>query len=187
LLREAIDYALGSADLVTPRLLPQPTPCAGWTLTMLLSHLSESLDALTEWLTHGEVRLLASADAGRGDAWPEATPAGLRIRCGRLLAAIPAPQAGRRIVIGDHELADGILACTGAIEITVHGWDISAACGIPRSIPDGLATALLDRAVLLLPDAARAGLFGPALPPSAPATPAVRLLAFLGREWPRTA
>jgi len=181
LLREAIGYALASADLVTPSLLPQPTPCAEWNLGMLLCHLSDSLDALTEGLAHGAVRLMAGAGG------PEAQPAGLRIRCGRLLAVVPAAPAGRRIVIGDRELADGVLACAGAIEVTVHGWDISAACGIPRSIPDGLASALLERAPLLLPGTARDGLFAPALPATRLATPADRLLAFLGREWPRKA
>jgi uncharacterized protein (TIGR03086 family) len=180
LLRDAIGYALASADLVTPPLLPRPTPCAEWNLGMLLRHLSDSLDALTEGLTHGAVRLTAGAGAG-----PEAQPTGMRVRCGRLLAAIPAAPAGRRIAIGDRELADGVLACAGAMEITVHGWDISAACGIPRTIPDDLATALLERAPLLLPGTAREGLFGPALHASPLATPAVRLLAFLGREWPQ--
>jgi uncharacterized protein (TIGR03086 family) len=182
LLRDAIGYALASADLVTPRLLSQPTPCSEWNLGMLLSHLSDSLDALTEGLTRGAVRLLASPGAE-----PEAQPAGIRVRCGRLLAAIPAAPAGRQIVIGDHELADGLLACAGAIEVTVHGWDISAACGIPRSIPDDLATALVRRAPILLPETAREGLFAPALQPPCQATASDRLLAFLGREWPRAA
>jgi hypothetical protein len=73
------------------------------------------------------------------------------------------------------------------LKITASGWDISAAWGIPRSIPDDLATALLEWAVLLLPEAAREGLFAPALRPSWRATPADQLLAFLGREWPRKA
>jgi uncharacterized protein (TIGR03086 family) len=201
LLREALDYALASADLVTPPLLRRPTPCSAWNLDMLLRHLSDSLDALTEGLTRGTVRLLPSADAGPEAGCPEAggpqagcpqaggpqaQPAGMRTRCGRLLAAIPAATAARPIAIGDHELADGVMACAGAIEITVHGWDISAACGIPRAIPDDLATALLERAPLLLPDAVRGGLFAPALRPPRPATAADHLLAFLGREWPRT-
>ena len=182
LLREAIDYALASADLVTPLLLAQPTPCAEWNLAMLLSHLSDSLDALTEGLTTGSVRL--SADPG---AEPEAQPADVRIRCGRLLSAIPATPAGRLIAIADHDLTAGILAYAGAIEITVHGWDISVACGSLRPIPDNLATPLLATAGVLLPETAREGLFAPPLQPSSPASPADRLLAFLGREaaWQR--
>ena len=176
-LREGIDYALASADLVTPVLLAQPTPCAEWNLAMLLSHLSDSLDAITEGLTTGSVRL--SADPG---AEPEDQPADMRVRCGRLLSAIPATPAGRLIAIADHDLTAGLLAYTGAIEITVHGWDVSVACGAVRPIPDRLATPLLVTASVLLPQTAREGLFAPPLRPSPPASPADRLLAFLGRE-----
>lgn len=177
LLREAIDYALASADLVTPLLLAQPTPCAEWNLAMLLSHLSDSLDALTEGLTTGSVRLIA--DPG---AESEAQPADVRSRCGRLLSAIPATPAGRLVAIADHDLTADILAHAGAIEITVHGWDVAVACGTLRPIPGNLATPLLASAAVLLPETARGGLFAPPLQPSPPASPADRLLAFLGRE-----
>ena len=36
-----------------------------------------------------------------------------------------------------------MVAVTGAIEITVHGWDISVACGARRPVPPGLAAVLL--------------------------------------------
>jgi uncharacterized protein (TIGR03086 family) len=177
LLREGIDYTLASADLVTPLLLAQPTPCAEWNLAMLLSHLSDSVDAITEGLTTGSVRL-----TGGPCSEPEAQPADIRVRCGRLLSAIPATPAGRLIAIADHDLTAGLLAYTGAIEITVHGWDISVACGTLRPIPDSLAAPLLATAAVLLPQTAREGLFAPPLRPSSPASPADRLLAFLGRE-----
>jgi len=90
---------------------------------------------LTEGLTTGSVRLSAGPDAE-----PEAQPADVRIRCSRLLSAIPATPAGRLIAIADHDLTASFLAYAGAIEITVHGWDISVACGALRPIPDNLAT-----------------------------------------------
>jgi len=175
LLRSAIHYALPSADLVTPALLAMPTPCAAWNLGMLLSHLSESLDALAEGLNHGAVCRWP------GTAEPDATPAGLRVRCERLLAAIQAAPADRPVVIAGHDMTETALTCTGAIEVSVHGWDIAAACGSLRPIPDTLARPLLRVAPALLPGSSRAGLFAEPLPADLQAGPGERLLAFLGR------
>jgi uncharacterized protein (TIGR03086 family) len=177
LLRQAIDYALASADMVTPPRLALPTPCTAWTLGMLLSHLNDSLDAFTEGLIRGRVDVLPSAGAGL-----TAEPFGVRLRCVTLLAVLPAGPSDRVIAIGDRGLPDNVLACVGALEVAVHGWDISAACGSPQPIPVGLATALLDAAPVLLPGNARDGLFARALPPPSPATPGDRLLAYLGRR-----
>lgn len=176
LLRQAIGYALTSAETVTPALLARPTPCSAWTLRMLLSHVSDSLDALTEGLVQGRVEVLPGASAGL-----PAEPFGMRLRCAALLAVIPAVESDRIIAIGDGALPDNVLACTGAIEVAVHGWDISAACGRPQPIPANLASSLLDAAQVLLPGSARAGLFAQAVAPPPLATEADRLLSYLGR------
>ena len=75
-----------------------------------------------------------------------------------------------------------VVAAAGAIEIAVHGWDISAACGVRRPVPPGLAAALLPIAPLLIPRATRAGLFADPVPVPGPACPGDRLVAFLGRQ-----
>ena len=181
LLRQAICYALPSADLVTPALLPRPTPCAAWNLGMLLSHLSESLDALAEGLGQGEVLLAPATLEPPGPLEPGAEPAGMRARCGRLLSAIAAAPAGRRVVIAGHDMTESVLTYTGAIEISVHGWDVAAACGRPRPIPDDLARPLLAVAPALVGGGAREGLFAEPLPAAPQARPGERLLSFLGR------
>lgn len=186
-LRQSIGYALASTDLVTPALLTAPTPCAEWDLGMLLRHLSDSLDVLAGAIACGSVRVQdAPGCLAGGDA------AAVRVRCARLLATIPAVTGGRLIAVTDESpfdgtlsggvLTDGVLACTGAIEVCVHGWDIAAACGSPRPIPSPLAGVLLRAAYVLVPGDAREGLFGDPLPPPALAGPADRLLAFLGRS-----
>jgi hypothetical protein len=48
LLESAVSYALAGAALVTPQLLPRPTPCASWDLETLLDHLSDSTGVLGE-------------------------------------------------------------------------------------------------------------------------------------------
>jgi hypothetical protein len=79
-----------------------------------------------------------------------------------------------------------MVTVTGAIEITVHGWDISVACGDRRPVPLGLAAVLLPIAPLLLPPGTRPGLFADPVRLAAPACPGDQLVAFLGRQ-PRPA
>jgi uncharacterized protein (TIGR03086 family) len=182
LLQQAIDYALASTDLVTAPLLPRPTPCATWNLGMLLCHFGDSVDALAEGLTDGAVSLTPVASPANITE-PDAGPAGLlRARCTALRAATARPaSAGLLIDIGGHDMTDAVFTCAGAIEVTVHGWDVSAACGNPRPIPPGLATSLLTAALVLLPPGDREGLFAPPLPPPPASGLGDQLLAFLGR------
>ena len=55
------------------------------------------------------------------------------------------------MAIGDRELTTSLVVMAGAVEIAVHGWDISMACGAAEPIPSGLASDLLPIAVLLAP------------------------------------
>ena len=75
-----------------------------------------------------------------------------------------------------------MVAVTGAIEITVHGWDISVACGARRPVPPGLAAVLLPIAPLLITPGTRPGLFADPVRLPGPACPGDQLVAFLGRQ-----
>ena len=63
-----------------------------------------------------------------------------------------------------------MVAVTGALEITVHGWDIWVACGARRPVPPGLAAVLLPIAPLLITPAR--GLGCSLTPSGCPARPA---------------
>jgi hypothetical protein len=84
----------------------------------------------------GEAIATAGISPGpaRGHDRPGPGPvARLRGRAARLLGTCPAAgPAGRRVAIGDRELTARMVAVTGAIEITVHGWDI-----LPRAASPG--------------------------------------------------
>jgi len=180
LLGWAVSYALASARLATPQRLPGPTPCAGWDLGLLLHHVSDSVGVLHEAVTTGCIG--SGAPAEDEDPGPDVV-SGLYRRAGRLLAACaPAAPAGHLVTIGDRELPAKMAVAAGAIEITVHGWDISVACGSRRPVPPHLAALLLPIAPLLITPGARAGLFADPVPVPGRACPGDQLVAFLGRQ-----
>jgi uncharacterized protein (TIGR03086 family) len=180
LLESAVSYTLACAAPVTTELLPLPTPCAEWDLRALLRHVGDSLGVLCEAVRAGYVGPGPAPD----DGGLELDLAGdLRHQATRLLAACAAAEPGERLVaIEDRELTASIVVVAGAIEIAVHGWDISAACGTHRPVPPALGYALLPIAPLLINASTRPGLFADPVPIAAQARPGDRLVAFLGRH-----
>jgi uncharacterized protein (TIGR03086 family) len=180
LLEPSISYALDTALAVTPELLARPTPCREWDLRMLLRHACESLAAFGEGIEIGRVGL----DPAAQDADLTADPVGaFRERVGQLLAACTGPGCRRQVVeIAGCPLAAEVLAAAAALEVAVHGWDISRACGRCRPIPGALAVDLLAIAQVLVPRTGRHPLFAGPLPVAATAGPSDRLAAFLGRS-----
>jgi uncharacterized protein (TIGR03086 family) len=178
LLEPSISYALGVVRSVTPELLSRPTPCRAWDLGMLLRHASESLAAFCDGIEAGRVGLDPAAE----DSDLAADPALVfRDRACELLGASTSHQ--RQVIeVAGCPLAAGVLAATAALEVTVHGWDISRACGQRRPIPRALATDLLVMAPLLVPCGGRHPLFAAPVTVAATATPSDRLAAFLGRR-----
>ncbi|HUA31025.1 MAG TPA: TIGR03086 family metal-binding protein [Streptosporangiaceae bacterium] len=178
LLRSAIRYALGAADAITPALLRRPTPCRGWDLGMLLRHVNESLAGLRE-----------ATGSGRVGAWPAREPPAhdltsiFRDRARELAETCDVcDHADRVIGIGDRVITLRTVAMLGALEVALHGWDVSRACGPARPIPAALAADLLEVAPLLVGEFDRAPLFAPPVTPSPGAGPSDRLAAFLGRD-----
>jgi uncharacterized protein (TIGR03086 family) len=180
LLESAVRYALAGARMATPQLLPRPTPCPGWDLERLLDHLSDSIGVV------GEAIATAGAGISAAPGYPGAGPGRvvrLRGQAARLLGACAAAgPAERRVAIGDRELTASMVAVTGALEITVHGWDIWVACGARDPVPPGLAAVLLPIAPLLIPPGTRPGLFAAPVRLPGPACPGDQLVAFCGRQ-----
>lgn len=179
LLEPSISYALRAVAAVTPELLSRPTPCQQWDLRMLLRHASESLAAIAEGIETGCVGPDPAAEGG--DLAADPTRA-FRDRAGRLLDAWTSPGHQHQVIeIAGCPLAASVMVGGAALEVAVHGWDISWACGQRQPIPRTLATGLLTIAPLLVPPATRHRLF--AAPVTVPATagPSDQLAAFLGR------
>jgi uncharacterized protein (TIGR03086 family) len=180
LLESAVSYALASTGPAGADLLPASTPCAGWDLQALLRHVGDSFEVLSQAIRAGYI----GPGPAPGDAAPEPDLVNdVRRQATRLLATCAGAGPGERLVaIADRELTASVVAMAGAIEIAVHGWDISVACGTHRPVPPGLAAALLPIAPLLITPSTRPGLFADPVPVSRLASPGDRLVAFLGRQ-----
>ena len=175
LLAGAISYALGACAVIAPGEMSLPTPCAQWDLGALLGHLRESMADLEEALRTGRLGAPQPAPPPPGDPVE-----GIRDRAAELLWACYGSPTAEFVVVGGLPVSSGVVACTGAIEIAVHGWDVSAARGRDCPIPAELATRMLGLCPLLL--AGREGLFSVPVEVPAAACPGDRLVSHLGRR-----
>jgi uncharacterized protein (TIGR03086 family) len=183
LLAGAISYALGTCVHVAPGEMALPTPCADWDLEALLAHLAGSMADLESAIRTGQLDLdpdepdrLSAPGLGDGDPVDA-----LRDQAANLLFACYSHHGPDRFVlVGGLPLPAGIVACTGAVEIAVHGWDVSAARGRGRPIPPALAARMLRVCPLLV--TGREGLFGAPVQVPAQASPSDQLIAYLGRN-----
>ena len=180
LLEPSVSYALDVVLAVTPELLSHETPCRDWDLRMLMRHACESLAAFGEGITAGRVGPDSATEDG--DLVADPTRA-FRDRAGQLLDAWTGTGHQRQVVeIADCPLAAGVMAAAAALEIAVHGWDISRTCGQRQPIPRALATDLLAIAPALVPRTGRHPLFAAPIAVAATAGPSDQLAAFLGRS-----
>jgi uncharacterized protein (TIGR03086 family) len=189
LLAGAISYMLGVCAPIGAAELTLPTPCPDWDLAMLLGHLCQSMADLETALRTG--RLDLDEPAGRAGGDPVEA---LRDGAAQLLCAgycYGGPECF--VAVAGLPMPAGLVACTGAVEIAVHGWDVSAARAragrdgtnsgrgasqIP--IPAALATRMLRLSPLLV--AGREGLFAVPVEVPAQASPGDRLVSYLGRH-----
>ena len=189
LLAGAISYMLGVCAPIGAAELTLPTPCPDWNLAMLLGHLCQSMADLETALRTGRL------DLDEPVGWAGGDPVeALRDGAAQLLCAgycYGGPECF--VAVGGLPMPAGLVACTGAVEIAVHGWDVSAARAragrdgttsgrgasqIP--IPAALATRMLRLSPLLV--AGREGLFAVPVEVSPQASPGDRLVSYLGRH-----
>jgi uncharacterized protein (TIGR03086 family) len=181
LLERAVGYARLALQDVRPSQLGNPTPCAGWGLDTLLVHMVDSLEALTEAADLGHVTLVPSPVPSPGPRSPVGSVERLRVLACSLLGSWSEVARDDDVMVGDRRLVSSVVACAGALEVAVHGWDVSWATGAHRPLPAPLARDLLPWVDVFVTDGDRPSRFGPALgvPMGGPSS---RLLALLGRS-----
>ncbi len=176
LLERAVAYTRMSLGGIRPDLLDLPTPCADWDLRALLRHMDDSLAALHEAGAAGRVSLAAPPGSGHD------VLGSIRDRACTLLGAWTHNAGADLVTVAGSPVSAAVLAAAGALEITVHGWDVAATCGRRHRIPPALAEELLELVDLLVAPADRPQRFGPVLPVAADAPSDARLLAAVGRS-----
>jgi len=182
LLERAVAYTRVSLQLVTPGDLDAPTPCAGWDLHALLRHMNDSLAAFTEAAAVGYVDLVpVRGPEDVGHPGLELVDR-LRLRACALLEAWAHHPDPADVTLADRELRSDLLAAAGALEITVHGWDVARACGVDRPLPAALTLELLEVAPMIVREADRPQRFADVVDVPLHARPSARLLALLGRD-----
>jgi uncharacterized protein (TIGR03086 family) len=191
--RIAVLASVDVVSAVTADDLAKPTPCAGWNLADLLTHMTVQ--------HHG----FAAAARGHGDdeaVWQTGT-------VGAAVAADPAgTYAAAAAEVIDAFAGDGMLdsefalpelgpgaAFPGAmaigfhyIDYVVHGWDVARTLGRPYELPADVVAAAVPLA-LFVPDGdfrtIDSAPFGPAIPSTDATDDFDRILSHLGRspQW----
>lgn len=181
LLERAVSYTLGSLQLVTPEAMARSTPCRDWDLATLLAHMDDSLLAMQEAVEFGDVSMTPAPPDPAALVDPVAA---VRNRARQMLGAWSSEDRLLPTRVAGWAVPTSLVLGTGAVEVAVHGWDVAAACGQPRPLPEELAKELLPCAHVLVTAADRPGRFAAPIGPST--TAADRLLGFLGRHrrWP---
>jgi len=176
----AIEYAAEAVQTVTPQMLPGPTPCSEWDLRTLVHHLNDALDVLAEGI---DTRCIGLDSPNEGYMDRPGDPGATFAARARTLRQTQTSRgrSDRPITIGGHPLTTITFVGTLAIEIAVHGWDVSQASGQARPIPATLANSLLALCPLVVNNITRHPLFAPGIALPSQASPSDRLVALLGR------
>jgi uncharacterized protein (TIGR03086 family) len=188
--RRAVEVSVGIAARITPAQLTRPTPCAGWNLADLLSHMIAQ---------HYGFAAAAEGNGADASAWEvhpvAAQPSSAYAAAARrVIAAFAAADVLQRSfwlpeIRGGISLRAPTAIGFHLVDYVVHGWDVAAAMGVQADYPPDVVAAALAIAEQVPDDATRlaAGAsFQPARPIPAGETPMRRMLLLLGRSpsWP---
>jgi uncharacterized protein (TIGR03086 family) len=125
LLAGAISYMLGVCAPIGTAEMTLPTPCPDWDLALLLGHLCQSMADLETALRTGRLDLTEPVGRAGGDPVEALRDGAAQLLCAGYCYGGP----DCFVAVGGLPVPAGLVACTGAVEIAVHGWDVSVARG----------------------------------------------------------
>ena len=163
MLAKAYDATAAVLDQVTD--WSAPSPCAGWTVGDVATHLVEAMCTFAAAVDDGPDNYDDVAD-------------GYRAAAARCLAAFEYPA----VLAASHPFPFGptpgsVIAHISVSESLVHGWDVARGAGVPYEPAPEVVSAMLTAAAEASPPE---GAFAPPVPPSSD-DPMTVLLARLGR------
>lgn len=156
LLQGALAYAVDVAGALPVDALDRPTPCPRWDVRTVVRHLAVGLAVL---------------GGDRAPAPPD-DPVAALVEAACVLLTRPVSRS---------PLTDAA-AVTGAIEVAVHTWDLTRACGGTRPVPSLIAADLLVLAPRVVRGTLRPRFFAAPVDMPVDASAGDRLVAFLGRR-----
>lgn len=171
-------------DLATSD-LDRPTPCAGWSVRDLLSHLVAVGDRIVHIAGGGKPFEVPSVVQGIPDAdWPDAW----RSRVAPIEQALADDALLTREWVHPAGTMPGFRAIAiYASELAVHAWDLARALGRDAELDQDVAAAVVGPITAALPAEPRGGVvpFGAVVPVADDAPPYARLVGWVGRdpEW----
>lgn len=177
-LAESLEGCGRLVEAVAPEQWSAPTPCVGWDVRGLVSHLVDGHRVFTAALTGRGVEPPPDGDSADDPV------TGYRTTAAAMLAAFGAPGAlDRPVRVGIGTVAGTVALHLRVVEALVHGWDLARATGQEPDSRPALAERALrftEGALPSIPTGHRP--FGPPQPvdPDAPAL--ARLVALLGRQ-----
>ncbi|WP_055493595.1 TIGR03086 family metal-binding protein [Streptomyces sp. TP-A0356] len=178
----AADQAAALVRTVRPEQLAGPTPCDGFDVRTLLSHLVGGARRIAVVGAGGDgLAVHPFVDGVADDGWPTAYDEA-RAEAERAWAEDARLAAPVRVPWGE---VPGRNALSGYVmESVTHTWDLWEALGRPAQLDPELAEFALSVAQVLLPEPERGDEvpFASALPAPEGAGAYVRLAAWLGRE-----
>lgn len=155
------------------------TPCDGWDVEALISHVVLG-DAAVPLLFAGEpLPSTMAIDTSILGPNPMATWRGTALAA---IEALRSPGAMDKIV--QHPVGDrpgSVVARFRLVDLLGHSWDLATAIGVAVELPEELCEAALEFLFPMVDELRSSQVFGPAVEPPEGATAAVRLLALLGR------
>lgn len=176
---DQLSLALDATGAVIARIGPEqwiaPTPCAGWSVADLVSHLVTGNHAFAASVGGGPPPAASLPDSDLAGAYLDSAAS--------VLSAFAQPGALERVVTVPFGTVPGMVALHLRItEVLVHGWDLARATGQPAELPEDLAEAELSFNRPRLADIpADRRPFAPPQPVAAEAPAIDRLAACLGR------
>lgn len=180
--RAAVAVSLAVVAEVRPNQLDLPTPCDDWRLGELIAHLVAENRGFA-----------ANAASPPGEVSRESW------RPGPADASVLADYPGSVDAVTAASAPDGVLDASvevrefgvhpGPIAIAMHfidylthSWDVARSIGLPDPIPEDLAEAALDLAVLIPAERAAGSPFAAVVPVAADASAGDRWLGLAGRD-----
>ena len=175
-----LQRAFASVEAIMRRVRPEqwagPTPCTDWSTRQLVTHVVGMNRVFTAMLTGAPLPQRETIpDHELVDAYMDSAT--------QLVEAFSAPG------VLEQEFTSPLGTATGTERINIrlydllaHGWDLAAATGQPRSLPEDLCLQALSFAQQQLDPAYRPGRFAPAMPCRVGASAVEQLVAFLGRD-----